>query len=178
MNRLDGKNIYFLGFMATGKSRIGSELALLLNWEFLDADILIEKKAGKPITQIFQQDGEPCFRNLESGTVLELSRRSHCVIALGGGAVLDAQNWQVISTSGITICLTADKEQIFKRMYNRNDRPLMLHESPEELLEKIDKKLIERRPYYQRADLIFENTDAIQPRVLARRIYDELVKNP
>ncbi|MBN1997787.1 shikimate kinase [candidate division KSB1 bacterium] len=175
---MDGKNIYFMGFMATGKSRIGFELASLLNWKFYDSDAIIEKKAGKSIRRIFQQDGELFFRKLESDVVYELSQRTNCVIALGGGAVVNPENWRKISNSGITICLTASKELIFKRIYSRSDRPLMIHESSDELMEKIEKKLEERSKYYLRAAFIFENSESTKPRELARNIYEKLVKYP
>jgi len=121
----DGKNIYFMGFMATGKSNVGRELSRLLGWPFYDTDTLIEQRAGKSISDIFDTEGEEFFRKLERQVVYEVAQTREQVIALGGGAILDDRNWNIISESGVTICLTASVDLLYKRISKKSHRPLV-----------------------------------------------------
>lgn len=176
MHRLDGKNIYLMGFMASGKTRIGTELARLFGWTFCDTDDIIEQQAGKSISLIFAEDGEVAFRAIERKVVESISRKPHCVVALGGGAVIDDKNWHRIEKTGITVCLTASEETLFKRISRKSHRPLMLHKTPEQVRKKIHTMLEERLPYYLRAQYIFENDDDIPAQDQALRIYEKLLE--
>lgn len=153
-----GKNIYFLGFMGSGKSRVGKAFANMLGWPFLDTDELIEERAGKKISQIFTEDGEEAFRQLETTVIKDLSERKNNVIALGGGAVIRDVNWEFLNSSGVTICLTAPVELLAERIGRNEDRPLMADLSHAERLQKIEKMLQERQPYYDRAQFQFESS--------------------
>jgi shikimate kinase/3-dehydroquinate synthase len=177
MNRLHGKNIYLMGFMASGKTRIGTELAQLFGWTFCDTDDMIEQKAGKSISRIFAEDGEAAFRTIESKVVESVSRTPHCIVALGGGAVIDDKNWHRIEKTGITICLTASEETLFRRISRKSHRPLMLHKTPEQVKKRIHTMLAERLPYYLRAQYIFENDDDVPVREQAQRICEKLLEN-
>ena len=170
----DGKNVYFMGFMATGKSRVGEEFARLLGWPFFDADSLIEKQAGKSINTIFAQDGSNVFRKLESDIIFELSKKKHRVIALGGGAVVAKKNWQQIKNTGVTICLSATPQVLFDRISRNKDRPLMNDYSAEELLLNINTLLQERLPIYELADYTFESCADVTATDLAMRIFEKL----
>jgi shikimate kinase len=81
------RNIALIGFMGAGKSTAAAALAERLGWEFADADVEIEREAGKPIPRIFAEDGEPAFRALEERVAARLLARIEIVVALGGGAV-------------------------------------------------------------------------------------------
>lgn len=176
MNRLTGKNIYLIGFMATGKSRVGRELARLLKWPFVDTDQWVEKSAGLRISEIFSFQGEDVFRDLESAVIQQIVGRRHQVISLGGGAVLREENWQAIATSGITVCLTATLQTIIQRVQRKNDRPLLNNESNESLQEKINQMLDQRWPHYQRADYFFESREQVSAHELALKIYHRLLE--
>jgi shikimate kinase len=154
-----GKNIYFLGFMGSGKSRIGSAFAQLLGWPFHDTDELIEQRTGKIIRDIFATEGEEGFRNHETDVIREISAWKNNVIALGGGAVLCEVNWELISASGITICLTAPVAVLSERISRSQHRPLMDNLSEGERRRKISDMLAQRQRFYNRAQFTFESTN-------------------
>src|ERR1700761_6658284 len=79
--------IVLVGFMGAGKSTVGALLARLLQWNFLDADSVLEARAGKTIAEIFTQQGESVFRDLESEVVHDLLQEDRLVLAVGGGAI-------------------------------------------------------------------------------------------
>ncbi len=118
-------NIILMGFMGTGKTTIGKKLAHQLNMEFIDMDHVIEERAGKPISRIFAEDGEPHFRKLERALTVELSARQGLVVGCGGGVVLNSDNISDYQRSGLVICLTASPETIFKRTAKASHRPLL-----------------------------------------------------
>ena len=154
-----GKNIYFIGFMASGKSRIGKSFARMLGWPFYDTDELIEEKAGKSISQIFADEGEDYFRQLETLVIKELSDLKNNVVALGGGAVIRDENWQYLKNSGVTIRLSAPVDILAERIGRNEERPLMANMSHEERMKKIEEMLVARQPHYEQADFHFESSD-------------------
>jgi 3-dehydroquinate synthase len=118
-------NIVLTGFMGTGKSSVGREIAAQLGRPFLDLDDLIAERAGKPIPEIFAQDGEAAFRGLEAQACQELRRASGRVVAAGGGAVLDPANREALAAGGAVVCLEAEPAVIARRLAGGNGRPLL-----------------------------------------------------
>jgi shikimate kinase len=177
MRHLDGRNIFLLGFMATGKSRVGAELAELLQWDAIDTDEMIEKSTGKSISEIFTFYGEAGFREIEKKIVTEVCEKKNCVISLGGGAVLDPENWRAITNSGITICLTASEDVLFERISQKSNRPLMAAESHEEMRTRMNRLLQKRLPYYSRADVTFQSKEEVTAEELALQIYHYLLND-
>ena len=90
-------NIVLTGFMGTGKTVIGQEIANILSWEFIDIDQEIEQQTNKPIHKIFEEDGEKFFRDLESKICAKISERDNTVISTGGGAFIDPDNEKALS---------------------------------------------------------------------------------
>ena len=135
------RNIILMGFMGTGKSTVGRSLATRLGLTFLDMDTLIEERAGKAISKIFAEEGEPHFRTLERALVQELSARNGLVVACGGGVVLNPDNIRDYSKSGTVICLSATPELIFERTAKDRNRPLL--EEQDRMKRILD--LLERR---------------------------------
>jgi shikimate kinase len=128
MNKSDkcGKrNITLFGFMGTGKTSAGRLLAGRLGLDFVDMDVVIEKRAGKPISRIFAEEGEPYFRNMERELVKDLSAGSGMVIAAGGGVVLNSQNVADYARTGLAVCLSAAPQTILKRLEGDTTRPLL-----------------------------------------------------
>lgn len=117
------RNLYLSGFMAAGKSTVGKLLAARLNAPFYDTDALIAAKAGKPIPEIFKEDGEAAFRSLESGVLAEIAGRSGQVVSLGGGAVLSATNRDILKR-GLWIHLDVPFAILKRRLENSPERPL------------------------------------------------------
>ena len=166
------KPIFLTGFMGTGKSKIGLLLARRLKREFLDTDRMIEERAGQSIPNIFTDHGEDAFRSVEHQCVREAAGRTRAVIALGGGAITQDKNWNLISKVGILVCLQATPETILERVSRKEDRPLLAGLTRPQKLAKIRDLLSERAPYYDRADIKITSTDDRAPEHIA----DDLAK--
>lgn len=153
-NRQSQKNIYMMGFMGCGKSSVGLLLAKRLNWEFLDTDICIERDTGISISQIFEKQGEPHFRRLEKKCIARVSKLKKHVISLGGGAIVDPENWKTISRSGVTISIGYPPEIIMERLASAEDRPLLGDADKKKRFQRIIDLMEEREKYYKQADLL------------------------
>ena len=159
-------NLALIGFMGTGKSCVGRVVADLLHFTFLDTDHVIEARAGKAISDIFAQDGEPAFRQWERRIVDELTRRDKTVIATGGGLPADAANLASLKTHALVICLWASPETIWERVRGHNHRPLLNEPDP---LAKIRQLLAAREPCYRQADVLV-NTGMRSVREVAQHV--------
>ena len=170
MNR-QASNIVITGFSGTGKSLVAREIAGQLGWDFIDTDAEIVKLAGKPIAEIFSSDGEAKFRELEQKVIKRASRRSHKVIATGGGAIVDPQNHAQLARNGFIVCLDAKPETIYQRLFQEGGhgseiRPLLEGDNP---LERIRQLKARRQPYYDDVDLVI-NTDDLSIREVAKAV--------
>ena len=110
------RNIILVGFMASGKSVVGGALSRLTGRPLVDADDEIVCRAGRPISQIFQEDGEAAFRDLERSVIGDLCSQSGTIIAAGGGSFLDPGNRELMLASGRVVCLSARPETILQRI--------------------------------------------------------------
>jgi len=149
-------NIFLIGFSATGKSLVAREVANRLNWSPIDSDDEIAKVSGKTIPEIFEQQGESAFRELERQVIAKACQQKQAVIATGGGAILDPVNRSLLIESGVAICLEAKAETIYHRLledtvYSSNPvvRPLLSGNKP---LERIKQLKSSRQSYYAMAD--------------------------
>ncbi|HOU15899.1 MAG TPA: 3-dehydroquinate synthase [Anaerolineae bacterium] len=118
-------NLVLTGFMGTGKTTVGREVARRLGRAFVDMDDIIAARAGKPIPRIFAENGEAAFRALEAAVCAELSAQDGLVIATGGGALVDAENRRVMQRGGVVICLDATPDEILRRVGDNHERPLL-----------------------------------------------------
>jgi len=150
------KNIVLVGFMGTGKTEVGKILASRLKRQRLCIDDMIEWKVGKPITRIFQEDGEGYFRKLESEIVAAAAKNKNVVIDAGGGVVINEQNVRRLKEHGVIICLTARADVILQRTKGYIHRPLLNTQDP---LASIKMLLEERAEYYKRADHTIDTSD-------------------
>lgn len=141
--------------MGTGKSSVGHLVAGILHFEFVDTDDLIEARAGKRIVDLFAQEGEARFRELERHIVAEISHFRKTVIATGGGLVVNPANMASLKTHALVVCLWASPEIIWERVRHQTHRPLLHGPEP---LEKIRRLLAEREPFYREADVLL-NTE-------------------
>ena len=145
------QNIILTGFMGTGKSTIGQLVAACLQRQFVDMDTLIETCQGRPISQIFADEGEPYFRQLEAKLCRELAGQTGLVIATGGGALVPAQNLQMMTRSGLVVCLDCEPEVLWQRIGQSQGRP-MLAEQDEGRLARLMALLTRRAPAYARIE--------------------------
>ena len=152
---MNQNNIYMMGFMGTGKTKVGKLIAELIEWQFIDTDACIVEDAGMSIPKIFETYGEPHFRELEKKWIKHTSKGQHQVISLGGGAVVDEENWEVIHSNGITVNLSYPPSIIYERLARKTDRPLLANDDKEARLSRIISLLDKRKPVYDKADIIF-----------------------
>jgi len=162
------KNIVLIGLMGSGKTTIGKQAAEKLNMKFADTDELIVKKANKSIKLIFAEDGELFFRDLESEVIKEISEQENIVISTGGGSVLREENIDSLKKNGILFHLYAPAEELFKRIKNDTERPLINTENPVETLKIIQNR---REMFYNQADYKI-NTSKKSP----QETVDEIIK--
>ena len=142
-------SIALIGFMGTGKTAVGKALAEKLDKEFIEMDALIEQKAGKTIPEIFEQDGEIRFRELEIEVAKQVSGKKNTVIACGGGVVLNKINVDRLRQECVIVHLTASPEAILRRTSgDENERPLL--KATNKAL-NIRELLRFRKPFYERA---------------------------
>jgi shikimate dehydrogenase len=151
-------NIVLIGFMGSGKTTVGKELAKRLHMDFLDTDSYIEEEAGKTITEIFKEDGEEAFRKLET-EVLEHLRDTvnHTVFSTGGGMPLRVENARLLKEIGTVYYLMADSYTIYDRVKDNTDRPLLQGENP---YEKICSLMKQRKPLYESAADVVVDTNS------------------
>lgn len=159
-------NIALIGFMGTGKSSVGHLVADQLHFTFLDTDHVIEARVSKPIADIFAQDGEPAFRELERRIVGELEHRHKTVISTGGGLAANDANLASLKSHALVVCLWASPEKIFERVRNQAHRPLLNEPDP---LAKIRSLLTARDVYYRQADVLV-NTELRSIRDVAQQV--------
>ncbi len=152
--------------MGTGKSSVGRLVANVLHFTYLDTDQVIEVRAAKPITQIFEQDGEPAFREWERRVVAELTHRRKTVISTGGGLPVNEDNLNSLKTHALVVCLWASPETIYDRVRGHEHRPLLNAPDP---LAKIRELLALREPYYRKADVLV-NTEWRSPKEVAVQV--------
>jgi shikimate kinase len=160
------QNLALIGFMGTGKSSVSRLAAHLLHFTYLDTDQVVEARGGKTVAQIFEQDGEPAFRDWESRVVEELTHRTRTVISTGGGLPVRPENLASLKSHALVVCLWATPETIYKRVREHTHRPLLNHEQP---MEKIRELLAIREPYYRQADVLV-NTELRTVREVAMQV--------
>lgn len=174
----DGKNVYFMGFMGTGKSKVGRAFARLLGRPFADTDDLIVERASMEIRAIFAQKGEAWFREQEDAVVQEICGRSGWVFSLGGGAVMRPANWSRITETGLTICLEASIEVLVSRLSRKRERPLVEGLDAAALRQRIEALYAERAPVYRQAQYHFESREEVAAWQLAETIFLYLRDEP
>lgn len=117
-------NIILCGFMGSGKTVVGSELAKIMGRRFVDTDELIEEEQGVAIKAIFAMYGEEHFRDLEYECCKNVSRLKNCVVSTGGGALTFERNVEALKESGKIVFLDADFDVICDRIGDNTNRPL------------------------------------------------------
>lgn len=164
-------NIFLIGYRGSGKTTVARALAERLRWQWLDADVELERRAGKTIREIFAESGEQAFRDLESAVVADLAQLDGHVLALGGGAVLRDQNRQAISGRGKVVWLKAKPETLAARIA---DDPTTTARRPNLTgqggLDEIRQLLAQREPIYQAVADLAVDAASDSPENIAQQI--------
>lgn len=151
------KIVYIVGFMGSGKSTAGRKLALSLGWQFIDLDKKIEESAGKHIPDIFEQDGESRFREIESEVLKKTGSLTETIISTGGGTPCHGDNMDYMLSAGLTIYLKMTPEQLTRRLLDSSgERPLIKNVPDNQLQTFIENMLSAREKWYGKANLIVD----------------------
>lgn len=153
---LNHKTIALVGLMGVGKSSVGRRLATVLGMPFKDADVEVEAAAGRSIPEIFEQFGEPAFRDGERRVIARLLDEPAHVLATGGGAFVNAETRRLIKDKAISVWLKADLEVLARRVARKDTRPLLTGRDPMEVLRQ---HAAARYDAYGEADIIVETGD-------------------
>ena len=162
-------NIVLTGFMASGKTEISKAIAAISKYKLVDTDDMIVDREGKTINQIFEECGEDGFRKIEREIVEDASKLDECVIATGGGVVLNKDNITALRKNGIIVNLAPEFCVIESRLKNAmSTRPLLRDGE----IEDIHKRFIDRLPYYADCDISIKIINGRTPRSYAIEILD------
>ena len=155
LSEIKKKNICIMGFMGSGKSIIGKDLSKYLNLNFYDTDKEIELKTKKKINEIFEEEGESYFRDIEEKVCIEILTNDNCVISLGGGSIISNKIRKKIKNNSYSIYLQVTLNNLLNRLKFSRKRPLLNNNSNKsEIMHKLLKK---RQKFYEKADLIINN---------------------
>ena len=162
-------HIFLIGFMGAGKSTIAKTLVQKLGFPLIEMDEQIVKEQGMPISQIFEEKGEPYFRELETGLIRSLTLDHPAVVSCGGGVAMRQVNVDSMKERGRIVFLTATPETIYGRVKNSTDRPILNgHMNVEYIAELMEK----RRPMYEKAADLSVATDGRTKEEIA----DEIIR--
>ena len=135
--------VYLVGMPGAGKSVVGEELAGRLGVPFVDLDVEIEREQGRPITEIFEAQGEAAFRAMEAAALTKASVKDPAVVACGGGVVLEPANRIALRNTGIAVYLDVPLDRLRERVRPAAERPLIREEGD------LEKLLAAREPLYR-----------------------------
>ncbi|MBW4687374.1 MAG: shikimate kinase [Komarekiella atlantica HA4396-MV6] len=167
---LQGVNLYLIGMMGAGKTTVGRLLAKHLSYGFVDTDDVIVKAAGKSINQLFAQEGEAGFRQLESDVLAQICAYTKLTIATGGGIVLRQENWGYLH-HGLIVWLDVPIELLYSRIAEDTTRPLLQDADPKGKLRSL---LKQRTPLYSQADLRITVQEGETPEEIAKRVLEAI----
>lgn len=154
------RRVFLIGFMGSGKTYWGNKWAERSALSFFDIDAIVEAGQEKTIAEIFAQDGEDHFRNLETDALKNFSSQQNVIVATGGGTPCFNDNITWMNENGTCIYLQSSPEKIFERLTSETEkRPMIKHLQNGELLFYITEKIKEREPFYKQAEIILDVDD-------------------
>jgi shikimate kinase len=147
--------IYLVGYMASGKSKLGKELAGMTGFSFVDLDEIFEERYRIGIVDFFDKYGDTAFRQIEHQLLLETEFLDNTIIATGGGTPCSEENIRFIKQQGVSIYIRMDVADLTNRLKSvKRKRPLLKNIPLDDLGQFIGKQIEEREPYYLQADHI------------------------
>lgn len=168
-------NIALIGFMGVGKSTLAQSLAIRMGKRLVGVDSLISQKAGKSIQNIFSDEGEIAFRELEISVIKEIAGGKDLVIDCGGGVALNKINIDRLKQNAIIVWLTAAPDVILHRTISKeNERPLLQGKN---VVSEIQQLMCSREPYYQLAADIKIDTSESDVASLTEEIITNVIEN-
>ncbi|MDR2232918.1 MAG: shikimate kinase [Tannerella sp.] len=151
------QRIFLIGFMGAGKTTAGKALSELMNCSFVDLDYFIERRYRKTIRQIFVEQGETCFRDIEQKMLREVAEFEDVVISTGGGTPCYHHNMRYMNEKGTTVYLKVTNSELVRRIGNgKSTRPMLKDFTGEKLANFVDEMMDKRREFYEQAHVIVE----------------------
>jgi shikimate kinase len=146
--------IFLIGFMGSGKSYVGRKLAPIMGYDHIDSDRWLEEREGIPVKNIFEEKGETYFRELEKKFIAALTPNQNLIVSTGGGIPCFYDNMEQMNQKGLTIYLNRSKtSNIAQLLKGIHRRPHLSGMGEEEVSEFYDKKMVERKSYYEQSKL-------------------------
>lgn len=150
------KRIFIVGYMGSGKTTVGKQLAKTLSLSFVDVDAYIEKKYRKTISDLFGEKGEEGFRKIESRALREVAEFEDVVVSTGGGTPCFYDNMEIMNGAGVTIYLEVHPKVLADHLLaSKTVRPLIAGMQQEELVPFIKEHLARREEYYRKAQIVY-----------------------
>lgn len=169
------KSLVMIGMMGAGKTAVGMALARLLGVPFVDSDAEIEAAANQSVTELFEEFGEPFFREKEALVLARLLDGPAKVFSTGGGAFLHENNRAMIAEKGLSIWLKADRAILWSRVRHKTTRPLLQVPDPQARLYQL---LDEREPIYRQCALIVEAEPQLSVNEMAQKVLQAVLDHP
>jgi len=172
------QHVFLTGFMGSGKTTAGKKLATSLKTRFIDLDEFIEKKQGRTIPEIFEQEGEAKFREIESACLAEILRlKDPHVFSLGGGTVCFNDNLETIKKNGDLVYIELPPTVLAERIReSKTTRPVLKNLSEEELLKNIEEILSERKKFYEQAHFTVNGLN-LTPQLIQQKLFGSAKEN-
>ncbi len=163
------KNIILVGYMGCGKTTVGKSIAEATKYTFADTDEMIVAQQGRSISDIFAQDGEPAFRDMETALLVKMltEKNDTCVISTGGGMPVQKENRNLLRQLGTVVYLRVKPETVYERIKGDTMRPLLQCENP---MERIREMIKSRDPAYEAAAELVIDVDDLTQREVAEQI--------
>ena len=160
-----GKNIVLIGFMGCGKTSVGIKLSYRLHLPVADTDKMIEQRQGRSISDIFAEEGEEAFRQMETELLREIAEKNYeRILSVGGGTPVREENRELLGRCGTVVYLRAKPETIYERLKDDTTRPLLQCEDPSRRIREL---LAKREEVYSGcADVIVDVDDASMEDIL------------
>jgi shikimate kinase len=155
-----GMRIYLVGYMGSGKTKLGREVAAQLGYEFIDLDEVFEEKYHISIADFFAKYNEETFRLLEHNLLMQTVARENCVISTGGGTPCYFDNMDFITSNGISFYIRVSSQLLVRRLLNVRVKRPVLKDIPNDRMEDfVRNQVAEREKYYLRASFVVEGQD-------------------
>jgi shikimate kinase len=168
------RNLFLIGYRATGKNTVARLVAEQLGWDWVDADALLEQRSGRTIRALFDAEGEAGFRDREAGLLEELCKQERRVIATGGGVILRPANRDRLRSSGRVVWLTADAGTLWERIQadpaTSQRRPALTVGG----LAEIEELLRVRTPHYRACADVTVDTAKRTPEAVAQAVLEHV----
>jgi len=174
MSTILQRSLYLIGFMGSGKSTVSRHMSRSLGVPKIEMDDLLAERAGKSITQIFAEDGEEVFRQMETELLREIGAGEPALVSCGGGVVLRPENVEIMKNSGTILMLSATPETIFSRVRHSTKRPILNGNMNVEFIAEL---MAKRDPAYRAAADVTVSIDGKTSDIVAKELVERIRKN-